>query len=118
MPSQKVFTSTLLATGVSITEPVDTVYTNWLLLSDIVQMSSRPRIGGHDLKVTQTANPWFLRDGMDKPVLDFGKDFEANMRLINEYSTWYSWQAHQDEADLYHIINQMLWLPHAHLPEL
>lgn len=118
MPSKKVFTSTLLSTGVSITEPVDTVYTNWLSLTDIVQMSSRPRLGGHDLKVTQTANPFYLKNGMDKPVLAFTDNYEENFKLLNDYETWYSWRAHQDETDLLSIIYQMLWRPDLALPEL
>lgn len=118
MPRSKVFTSTLLATGVSITDPVDTIYTNWLYLQDIVQMSSRPRLGGHKLKVTQVKSPWFLKDGISRPDLNFTSDFERNFQLINEYATWYSWAAHQDEYDLHYIVNQMLWLPHHLLPEL
>lgn len=118
MPSQKVFTSTLLSTGVSITDPVDTVYTNWLTLTDIVQMSSRPRIGGHDLKITQTPKPYFLKDGMDKPRLDFTKDYEGNFKLLNKYEQWYSWISHQDENDLLSIVYQMLWRPELELPQL
>lgn len=118
MPSKKVFTSTLLSTGVSILDPVDIVYTNWLSLTDIVQMSSRPRQGGHLLKVTQTPKPFFLRDGMDKPKLNFGTDFENNFKLLNEYERWYSWMAHQDEVDLFAIVYQMLWRPDILLPEL
>lgn len=118
MPSKKVFTSTLLSTGVSITEPVDTVYTNWLSLTDIVQMSSRPRLGGHELKITQTANPYYLKDGMEKPDLNFTEDYEGNFKLLNDYETWYSWRAHQDETDLLSIVYQMLWRPDLPLPEL
>lgn len=118
MPAKKVFTSTLLSTGVSILEPVDIVYTNWLTLTDIVQMSSRPRLGGHVLKVTQTPRPYFLKDGMDKPQLNFTQDFEENFKLLNKYEQWYSWMAHQDENDLLSIIYQMLWRPDLALPEL
>ena len=118
MPARKLFTSTLLSTGVSITEPVDIVYTNWLTLTDIVQMSSRPRMGGHILKVTQTPRPYFLKDGMDRPELNFTDDFEGNFKLLNKYEQWYSWQAHQDENDLLSIIYQMLWRPDLQLPEL
>ncbi len=118
MPNKKVFTSTLMSTGVSITEPVDEVITNWLTLTDIVQMSSRPRLGGHLLKVTQTPSPYFLRDGMDKPKLDFTNDFEQNFKLLNQYEQWYSWQVHQEENDLLSIIYQMLWRPDMTLPEL
>lgn len=118
MPSKKLFTSTLLSTGVSITEPVDTVYTSWLSLTDIVQMSSRPRLGGHDLKVTQTANPYFLKDGMEEPILNFTSDYEGNFKLLNDYERWYSWTAHQNENDLLSIIYQMLWRPDLNLPQL
>lgn len=118
MPNKKVFTSTILSTGVSIIEPVDTVYTSWLSLTDIVQMSSRPRLGGHDLKVTQTAHPYYLKDGMDKPDLNFSLDYEKNFKILHNYETWYSWRAHQDETDLLSIIYQMLWRPELTLPEL
>lgn len=118
MPGNRVFTSTVLSTGISITDPVDTVYTNWVDLVDIVQMSARVRQGGHILKVTQTI-PWFLRQGMDKPNLVWTGNFEKDMGLLNQYQTWYSYQAHSaDEADLFSIIYQMLWLPEKELPEI
>jgi len=118
MPGERVFTSTVLSTGISITDYVETVYTNWIDLVDIVQMSARTRQGGHTLKVTQTI-PWFLRDGIDKPNLIWTEDFESNMRLINEYQTWYSFQAHSaDEGTLFSVLYQMLWLPEQELPEI
>jgi len=118
MPSKKLFATTVLSTGISITDPVDSVYTNWLDLATIVQSSSRPRLGGHLLKVTQTPKPFFLRDGMDEPKLHFSKNYEYNFKLINDYSTWFSLQAHQDEGDLYALLYQMLWLPDQPLPLL
>lgn len=118
MPQKKVFTSTVLSTGISITDPVDTVYTNWLPLSAIVQFSARPRIGGHELKVTQVSNPYFLRDGMDQPFLDFTGNYERDFQLLNEFETWYSWQVHQDDADLFNMVYQMIYLPHEPLPTL
>lgn len=118
MPNNRVFTSTVLSTGISIVDPIDTVYTNWVDLVDIVQMSARVRQGGHELKVTQTI-PWFLRKGMDEPILNWTKNFEANMSLINQYQTWYSYIAHSaDEGDLFSIIYQMLWLPEKELPQI
>lgn len=118
MPSNRVFTSTVLSTGVSIIDPVETVYTNWVDLVDIIQMSARVRQGGHELKVTQTI-PWFLRDGMDEPLLKWTNNFEANMSLINKYQIWYSFMAHSaDEGDLFSILYQMLWLPEKELPQI
>lgn len=118
MPGNRVFTSTVLSTGISITDPVETVYTNWVDLVDTIQMSARVRLGGHQLKVTQTI-PWFLRDGMDEPVLEWSNSFEANMKLLNEYQKWYSYQAHSaDDATLFSILYQMLWLPEDELPEI
>ena len=81
-------------------------------------MSSRPRLGGHDLKVTQTANPYFLKDGMEEPILNFTSDYEGNFKLLNDYERWYSWTAHQNENDLLSIIYQMLWRPDLNLPQL
>lgn len=118
MPQKKLFTSTLLSTGVSITDPVDTVYTDWLSLTDIVQTSARPRQGGHDLKVTQTPNPFFARGGLEEPELNFTSDFEENFKLLNKFEQWYSWSIHQDEGDLMSIIYQMLWRPEIQLPKL
>lgn len=118
MPAKKLFATTVLSTGISITDAVDAVYTNWLDLATIVQSSSRPRQGEHLLKVTQTPKPFFLRDGMNEPRLIFGNNYEANFKLINDYSTWFSLQAHQDESDLYALIYQMLWLPEQPLPLL
>lgn len=118
MPGNRVFTSTVLSTGISIIDPVDTVYTNWVDLVDIIQMSARVRQGNHELKVTQTI-PWFLRDGMDEPVLNWSNDFERNMQLLNQYQTWYSYTAHSaDEGDLFSILYQMLWLPEKELPTI
>lgn len=112
MPAKKVFTSTVMSTGISILDPVDIVYTNWLNLSTICQMSARPRQGGHILKVTQIDQPWFLKDGMDEPVLNFKeKDYEYNFKLINQYEIWYSWRIHQDPNDLHATLYRMIWAP-------
>ena len=118
MPNKKLFTSTLLSTGISILDPVDTVYTNWLDLVDIVQTSARPRRGDHQLKVTRTPKPFYMDVDMPEPQLVFGKDIEENFRKLNEYARWYSLQAHQDEKDLYSIVYQMLWAPGQPLPYL
>lgn len=118
MPANRVFTSTLLSTGISIKDPVDTIYTNWLDLISIVQMSARARLGNHKLKVTKTV-PFFLKDGMDKPDLKWSGNFEQDMKLLNEYETWYSYMAHKgDINDLFSIIYQMIWSPLQGLPVL
>jgi len=118
MPANRVFTSTLLSTGISITDPVDTIYTNWLDLVSIVQMSARARIGGHKLKVTKTI-PFFLKGGMSKPDLKWSGDFEKDMRLLNQYETWYAYVAHSgDIQDLFTILYSMIWTPLAELPVL
>jgi len=116
MPNKKVFTSTVMSTGISITDPVDVVYTNWLNLTTICQMSARPRIGGHLLKVTQIDQPWFIKDGMDEPKLIFKEnDYEYNFKLINSYEVWYSWRIHQDPNDLYSTLYKMIWAPESPL---
>lgn len=118
MPGNRVFTSTVLSTGISITDPVETVYTNWLDLIDITQMSARVRQGGHELRVTQTI-PFFLKNGMDEPQLNWTASFETNMQLLNQYQQYYSFLAHSaDEATLFSIIYQMLWLPEDELPTI
>lgn len=115
--AQKTFTSTVLSTGVSILDAVDIVYTNWLSLTDCVQFSSRPRQGGHQLKVTQTPKPFFLQGGCDKPNLSWTKDYEKNFYLLNKYEEWVSYNYHQTEEDLYSAVFQMLWAPQNELPE-
>lgn len=116
MPASKVFTSTVLSTGISITDPIETVYTNWVDLVDTIQMSARVRQGGHVLKVTQTI-PWFMKDGVREPELKWTSDFESNMKLLNDYQKWYSYMAHSaDESTLFSILYQMLWLPEEELP--
>lgn len=118
MPNKKLFATTVLSTGISITDKVDAVYTNWLDLSTIVQSSSRPRQGGHKLFVTRTPNPYFIRNGLDEPALNFTNSYERNFKLIADYAQWYSWVAHQDETDLHSLIYQMLWAPDKMLPML
>ena len=115
--SKKIFTSTILSTGISILDKVDILYTNWLSLTDIVQFSSRPRQGGHLLKVTQTPKPFFLRNGCEKPTLNWTNNYESNFQLLNKYEQWASFAYHQDESDLFTIIYQMLWAPQQELPE-
>lgn len=117
MPGKRIFTSTVLSTGISITDPIDFVYTNWIDLVDIIQMSARARQGNHTLKVTQTI-PWFLRNGMDKPALNWTGSFEKNMGLLNRYQTWYSYIAHGASEDvLFALLYQMLWKPEDVLPD-
>ena len=115
--SDRIFTSTVLSTGISILDKVDTLYANWLSLTDIVQFSSRPRQGGHLLKATQIPKPYFLRKGCDKPLLNWTNDYEQNFQLLNKYEEWVSFNYHQSEIDLHSIIYQMLWAPHQEISE-
>ncbi len=122
MPSDRLFTSTLIATGVSIDDPVEYVYTDWVDLVTIVQMSARVRAGGHSLRVRQVPYPAYLAgqqiSDIKKPRLTWGMDREFNFRLLKEYQDWYSLQAHQDSQLLEMILNQMLWEPEVPLPPL
>lgn len=114
----RIFTSTLLATGISINTPIPTAITNWTSLVDIVQFSARVRPGVDRLLITQSI-PFFARDGLARPVLNWTGNFETDMRLLNEYQTYYSVLAHStDEGTLYNTIYQMLYLPEAELPDL
>lgn len=115
--ARKTFTSTVLSTGVSILDPVDIVYTNWLSLTDIVQFTSRPRQGGHYLKATQTPKPFFLRNGCDKPILNWTKDYEKNFQILNKYEEWVSYNYHQTEEDLSAILFSMIWAPQNEIVE-
>lgn len=122
MPNSRLFTSTLIATGVSIHDPVEYVYTDWVDIVTIVQMSARVRQGGHKLRVRQVSYPPYLAgkriSDIEKPVLKWGKNYEKNFRLLKEYQEWYSIQAHQDPEVLESILHQMLWHPELSLPPL
>ena len=122
MPEERLFTSVLLATGVSILDPVDYVYTNWGDLVTIVQMSARPRVGGHELRVTRVTHPPYMRGktvwDMDVPELVWTNDTESNFKVLNKYQEWYSLMVHQDEQLLYETLMNMLWRPEKPLPEL
>ena len=114
----RIFTSTLLATGISINTTIPTAITNWPDLVDIVQFSARVRPGVDRLLVTQTI-PYFARQGLDKPVLNWTGNFESDMKLLNQYQTYYSILAHSmDQGTLYNIIYQMLYLPQEELPDI
>jgi len=117
MPAKKVFTSTLLSTGVSINEPVDEVITNWLDLADIAQISARPRQGDHLLKVTRIPKPYFQQTEPNKPKLNFTNDYARNFEILKAYSDWYSWTAHQDEGILSAVIHEMIFKPEWELEE-
>lgn len=122
MPDDRLFTSTLIATGVSIDDPVEYVYTDWVDIVTIVQMSARIRSGGHKLRVRQVSYPPYLAgkqiSDIKKPALRWGMDAEFNFRLLKEYQDWYSIQAHQDPDLLESILEQMLWEPEKPLPPL
>ena len=114
----RIFTSTLLATGISIENKIPTAITNWPDLVDIIQFSARVRPGVDRLLVTQTI-PFFAKNGLSRPSLFWTGDFEKDMKLLNEYQTYYSILAHSaDEGTLYNIIFQMLYAPEEELPDL
>jgi len=118
MSASRLFTSTVLATGISIIDPVKAVYTNWPDLVTIAQIAARPRAGGHILYVTKTV-PFFMRGGVQRPVLDWTGDFELDMRLLHRYETYYAYKAHSGGINqLKNIIHQMIWLPMEDLPFL
>lgn len=114
----RIFTSTLLATGVSIDDFIPTAITNWVGLVDIVQFSARVRPGVDRLLVTQTI-PFFAKDGLQRPNLIWSENFETDMKLLNDYQTYYSILAHSaNQETLYNLIYQMLYLPEEELPDL
>ena len=114
MPNQKVFTSTVLSTGLSIHDPVDTVYTSWGgSLVDVVQMSARPRCGGHTLFVQQITNPWFAKymDLSERPEIDFNADNETIFKQLHYNLQWTSILANKEEYFLYETLESMLYHP-------
>jgi hypothetical protein len=114
MPNQKVFTSTVLSTGLSIHDPVDTVYTSWAgSLVDVVQMSARPRLGGHTLFIQQITNPWFAKymDLTERPAVNFEADYRTIFEQLSHLSQWTSIMANKEEQLLYEIIQDMLYNP-------
>lgn len=109
----KIFTSTCLATGLSITNSgIKYAITNWLTLTDIVQTSARIR-EGVDILYVGKCIPFFLRGGMDKPQLTGKGSFAAAMREINQFETWVSLQLHGDYFDelMHDVVYQMIHLP-------
>lgn len=122
LPADKprIFTSTVLSTGISITDPVDYVYTHWLSLSDIVQTAARPRQGGHILRV-QKCIPWHIqKQGMlDEPLLNWSGDFEKDMKLLNQWTEFYSWAVQMSGFETIHdVIYQLFWAPEKDLPNI
>ena len=121
MSHDRIFTSTLLATGVSILEPVDYIYTNWVDLVAIVQLCARPRVGRHILRVTKIKKPVYMRHSvweMKKPELVWTDSYKDNFILLHKYQEWYSCVAHQDEDMLREILYTMLFQPAKELPSL
>lgn len=106
----RLFTSTLLATGVSITDDIDKAIVNWSDIIDAVQFVSRLRNGCKKACFTCT-DFWHEKDGVEPVLLSFSGDFMQDMKLLGRYQAYISWLVRQDE-DLYNtIIKTMLSSP-------
>lgn len=106
----RLFTSTLLATGVSIVDNVEKAIVNWADLVDAVQFTARLRNGCEKACFTCT-DFWHEKDGLMEIELTFSGDFMKDMQLLGRYQAYISWLVRQDE-DLYmDIIKTMLSSP-------
>ncbi len=109
----KIFTSTCLATGLSITNSdISIAITNWMNIVDIVQLSARVREGVDILYVGRSI-PFFLRSGIDKPSMNFKGDFADDMKMVSDYEQWVSYELHQNYFDelMHDVLFQMIHVP-------
>ena len=112
MPQQRVFCSVVLSTGLSITDKVDTLYTSWTNLMDIVQFSARPRQGGHRLVVQSRPMAWLEKFTKRPQKIDWDIcDYKDLFVYMNEFLMWVSVIAHQNDQVLEEMLNTMIYQP-------
>lgn len=116
---QKVFTSTLLATGVSITDDLEYLITSWSDIVDIIQFISRVRTKVDKAIIQSTyffhfkfIEEKFGWEGM-KWEDDFSGDLESDLKKIKELQDYVSFLLHTnpDTAFLQSTVDKMLSRP-------
>lgn len=114
MPTSRVFCSVVLSTGLSINAPVDTLYTSWTNIVDIVQFAARPRQGTHKLVVQSRPMAWLERFAEDPGEADpTSFTYEQWFIWLHKRLSWYSMIIHQDEGTLYDVLETMIYKPTA-----
>ena len=117
LTSPRLFTSTLLATGVSILTEVDKVIVNWSDLVDTVQFAARPRKGYKKLLLTG-GTFWHERGGVDPVLVSWSGDFARDMKLLLKYQQWISYMARVDLDVYVEVVRIMLTHPEQDIVEL
>lgn len=113
----RLFTSTLLATGVSIVDDVDKAIVNWSDMIDAIQFVSRLRNGCKKACFTCT-DFWHEQNGVEPVRLNFTGNFMTDMKLLLKFQNFISWCVRQD-IDLYeYIIKIMLSSPETDIIEI
>lgn len=113
--NKRIFTSTSLSTGLSLVDSgIDTAISSWMNIVDTVQFSARIREGVEDFYVGKNIPFYIKQNGIDKPLLNWGKDFEADIYKLGKFETWASYQLHENYFDdmLYTVLYQMIHAPH------
>lgn len=114
----RLFTSTLLATGVSITDDeVDKAIVNWSDIVDAVQFVSRLRNGCKKACFT-CCNFWHEKDGVEPVLLSFSGNFMQDMKILGRFQAYISWLVRQDETLYEEVIRLMLSKPEENIIEL
>ena len=130
LSEEKIFTSTCMATGVSIvSNEINTVITNWNDLIDLAQFAARLRKGCRTLFVGVNI-PWIVHKfGVERPVeiddvinnalpVKDGEDFEKVIRIIQKYQLWFSVQSHlNDKTILQQILTMLVHNPTTEINE-
>ena len=116
--NKRIFTSTSLSTGLSLVgSGITTAISCWMSVVDTVQFSSRIREGVDEFYVAKNIPYFFQQNGIDKPFLDWGNDFEDSMRLLGKFESWASYQLHENYFDdmLFNVLYQMIYAPNKEL---
>lgn len=100
--ADRLFTSTLLATGVNLYKPMDKLIALWGDIIDCLQFISRVRIG-IDKVCLQSGVFWYERDGVEMPHIVWTKDFVRDMRTLSGIQSYFSYIIRQD-AELYKTV--------------
>ena len=108
--NKRIFTSTSLSTGLSLVNSgINTAISSWMNVVDTVQFSARIREGVEDFYVGKNIPFSIQKNGIDKPLLNWGKDFEADIYKLGKFESWASYQLHENYFDdmLYTVLYKL-----------
>lgn len=114
----RLFTSTLLATGVSILDEVDKAIVAWSDIVDCVQFISRLRNGCPRVCVT-SGTFWHEKNGVPFKPLKWTGDFCKDMKQLAQFQQWFSYtvRTHPEDIVYENILRLMLTSPEADIIE-